>query len=75
VAQVGADSALAIDGIIERRKIVNWAQNADVQNRMRNDIDDHLFEVKDRYSLAIPILEIDAAVERCLDVARVRKAS
>jgi type I restriction enzyme, R subunit len=75
VAQVGADSALAIDDIIERRKIVNWAQNADVQNRMRNDIDDHLFEVKDRYGLPIPIPEIDAAVERCLDVARVRKAS
>jgi len=74
-AAVGADAAAAIDGIIQRRRIVNWVQNPDVQNQMRNDIEDHLFELKARYDLPITVEVIDEVMERCLDVARVRKAS
>ena len=33
--QVAADSAVRIDDIILREKIVNWTTNTDVQNRMR----------------------------------------
>ena len=31
--------------IIARRRVVNWAQRDDIQNEMRNDLDDYLFDV------------------------------
>jgi type I restriction enzyme R subunit len=68
----GADAALAIDDIIRREKIVNWTTNRDVQNRMKNEIEDYLFQVKQEQDIPLTFEEIDAILERCLDIARVR---
>jgi type I restriction enzyme R subunit len=67
-----ADAALAIDGIIRREKIVNWTTNRDVQNRMKNEIEDYLHQLKDEQEIALTFEEIDAILERCLDIACVR---
>jgi len=68
------DVALAIDREIEQRRVVNWTRNPDVQNQMRNAIEDRLFDLKERMGVELSIEGIDAIMERCLDVARVRKA-
>jgi len=39
-----SDIALAVDEIIERNRIVQWADNQDIQNRMLIEIEDWLFE-------------------------------
>lgn len=71
---VGAEAALAIDRLIEERAVVNWTRNEDVQNRMRQAIEDELFDLKARHDLSLSLEDMDAVMERCLDVARVRKA-
>ncbi len=68
-----ADVALAIDEVIERNRIVSWDSDMDTQNRMRNDIEDLLFDFKDREGIEITFEEMDAIMEQCLDIARIRK--
>jgi type I restriction enzyme, R subunit len=67
-----ADSALKIDEIIRREKIVNWTSNTDVQNRMKNEIEDYLHQLKEEQGMRLTFEEIDSILERCLDIARVR---
>jgi type I restriction enzyme R subunit len=71
---VGAEAALQIDAIIRERCIVNWQNNADVQNQMRNAIDDYLFELKQRHGVELPFHEIDDLIERSLKIAKARYA-
>lgn len=70
-----ADTAVGIDEIIRQNKIVNWTTNTDVQNRMRNAIEDYLHELKAQQGLDLGFDEIDTILERTLDIARVRYAA
>jgi len=68
-----AEAALDIDRIIEERRTVHWTENADVQNQMRNAIEDRLFEMKDRDGVPLTLDDIDAIMEKAIDVAKARK--
>ena len=68
-----ADAVLAIDEVIERNRIVNWTSDIDTQNRMRNEIEDLLFDFKDQTGIEITFEDMDAIMEQCLDIARVRR--
>ena len=67
------EAGLAFDRIIENRRIVNWTSNTDVQNRMRQEMEDYLFELKERTGIKLGFAEIDAILDECLDIARVRR--
>lgn len=68
-----ADLALMIDAIIDNNRVVNWVNNNDVQNRMRTEIEDHLFEFKNSSGIMLTFNDIDAILELSLDIARVRR--
>lgn len=70
--ELSADAAIQIDGIIQDEKIVSWTSNLDVQNRMKNRIEDYLHELKDETGLAITFEDIDDILEKCLDIAKRR---
>lgn len=72
---VCADAGLSIDRIILDKRIVNWTNNADVQNRMKIAIEDYLFDLKDQYDIRLTFEDIDEILEQCLDIARLRYAS
>ena len=67
-----AAAALKIDEIINQNKIVNWTTNPDVQNRMRNEIEDYLFELKDEVGIALSFDDMDVIMDQCIDIAKVR---
>jgi type I restriction enzyme R subunit len=73
IEDILADLALAINEIIERNRIVNWTNNSDVQNRMRIEIEDKIFEFKDQLDSDISFEEMDQIMDRCLDIAKVRR--
>lgn len=73
VSELGASAALRIDEIIRNRKIVNWTNNADVQNQIRNEIEDYLHELE-LSGLELSFDEIDVILEKSLDIARRRYA-
>jgi len=66
--------AIAIDEIIERNRIVQWVDNEDVINRMRGKIEDWLFEYAGQKGFALDFDVVDDILDRCIDVAKVRRA-
>jgi hypothetical protein len=71
-AEVGAEAALAVEEIITRLRIVNWTANTDVQNQMRTEIEDALFDLKAKYGMDLAFEQMDGIIEECLKVAKVR---
>ena len=72
---VAEDIAVALAKIIERHRKVGWQNDRDVQNRMRNDIDDFFFdEIMGARRLKLTASTIDAVVDEILASARVRMA-
>ena len=69
-----SDIALAIDEIIERNRIVQWTDNQDIQNRMRIEIEDWLFDFANQKGFEIDFEIVDDILDRCIDVAIVRRA-
>ena len=58
---------------IEQRRVVNWGQRDDIQNEMRNDMDDYLFEVvRDQKGYALTPAMMDDIIDRLLSIARAR---
>ncbi|QVL30289.1 type I restriction endonuclease subunit R [Telmatocola sphagniphila] len=70
--ELSADAALRIDKIIQAEKIVSWTSNADVQNRIKNQIEDYLHDLKQETGLSLTFEDIDLILEKCLDIARRR---
>ncbi len=68
------DASVAIDDIVQQNRIVNWNNNADVQNRMMGAIEDYLFEMKEQYDVDLTFEDIDRILEIVLDIARTRYA-
>jgi len=71
--QLAVETALTFDRIINSRRIVNWTTNTDIQNRMRQEMEDFLFELKGRTAMSLQFKEIDTILDECLDIARVRR--
>jgi type I restriction enzyme R subunit len=67
-----ARAALEVENIVERNRIVNWVDNIDVQNRMRIEIEDMLFDWKEQEGIELTFEEIDRILDQSIDVARVR---
>ncbi len=71
--QISANTALAIDEIIQKLLKVNWQNEVDVPKKMVHQIGDYLIdEVRDKYSLQITFEEIDKVAESCVNVAKIR---
>jgi type I restriction enzyme R subunit len=72
-AERAADAALAIDRIVLDRRCVDWVHNEDVQNRMKTEIEDYLFDLKDEHNIPLTLEDMDQVLDRCIDIARVRR--
>jgi type I restriction enzyme, R subunit len=71
--ELAVEVGLAFDLIINTRRIVNWTTNTDIQNRMRQEMEDYLFELKERTGLNLQFKDLDTILDECLDIARVRR--
>lgn len=72
--RVSEEAALAIDDVLERRRVVNWTESEDVQNRMRTEIEDELFELRSRHALPLTLDDIDRVMEESISLGRRHKA-
>jgi len=71
--QISANTALAIDEIINKLLKVNWQNEVDVPKKMIHQIGDYLIDdVRDKYNLQISFEEIDKVAESCVNVAKIR---
>jgi type I restriction enzyme R subunit len=68
--ELSADIALGIDQIVTERAIVNWADNTDVQNRMKTAIEDLLFSLQDGAGVELSFDDIDVILDRSINTAK-----
>lgn len=64
--------AIRIEDIIQAKRKVDWADDMDVQNKMRIAIEEELFALKDRHGIELDFDTIDRLLDRIIDVARRR---
>lgn len=72
LADLLAEAACEIEGIIRKHAIVRWRESPDAQNHMRNDLDDLLFGLQTNKGLELSFEQMDAILESILRIARNR---
>lgn len=73
--ELAADIAVKVSSIVQRRCKVGWQNDRDVENIIRNDIDDFFFEeLLGRRELRIDPAVLNSVVDDVLASARVRLA-
>lgn len=72
IDRLRAEMSLKMEEIIREEAIVRWRDNSDVQNRMRNAMDDYLFQLKQARGITLTLEQMDAIIEACLSIARNR---
>jgi len=72
---IASEMALKIEQIIERHKIRDWVRNNDIQNKMKAEIEDYLFdEVEAKHNVKIDTTMLDEILDRLIELARFRDA-
>lgn len=70
---VCADTALALREILARNDKVRFWDDLDAQNRVRNEMDDYLYdEVRDTRGVGLTVEQQDAIIDQVVSVARSR---
>ena len=67
-----AELAIEIEALIERRKVVNWTTNLDVQKGMKAEVDGLLYEIERQHGLILSPDELDLLIEQVMEIARAR---
>ncbi len=67
-----AEMSLRLESIIRSEAVVRWRDNPDAQNRMRNQMDDFLFELQSKHGISLTVEQMDSLIESCLAIARNR---
>jgi len=71
IEAVSADAARNIVDIVNSHRRVDWTSSADVENAIKNDIDDYMFDViRSEHGVPISPEAIDTLVDQLLMVAR-----
>lgn len=63
------DLALKMDEIIQEHQKVDWHDNVEIHNRIAQELDDLLFDFKEKYNLDIDFDTIDKIIEQIKTVA------
>jgi type I restriction enzyme R subunit len=72
--RIATETALEIDRIIRETRVVDWTSKPDVQNAMRNQIDDYLYELKKHRGINLSSDDMDFILENSINIARAKHA-
>jgi type I restriction enzyme, R subunit len=61
--------ALAIDSIVKQHLIVDWQYKTDVQNKIKQAIDEYFFSLESKKGVSLPLDEVDSIIESSLQIA------
>ena len=65
-----AEMSIQISQIIEEHRIVDWFKNMDIQNRIKNKIEDYIYKQKDNKGISIDFDSIDRIMEETIKTAK-----
>lgn len=69
---LSGELASSIAQIIDSNRIVNWQTNIDVQNQMKIQIEDYLFDTLEGYDIELDFDSIDFILDKCISTAIIR---
>jgi type I restriction enzyme R subunit len=69
---LSAKIAIGIDDIIQKNRIINWQKNNDVQNQMKTQMEDLLFDELNENNLSLDFEAIDTILDKCVATAVIR---
>lgn len=67
-----ADLAIQIETIVETHKVTDWTTNLDVQNRIKRELDEKLYDIERQYHLTLTVDELDMLIEQIMEIAKAR---
>ncbi len=67
--QILAEAACHMEEIIKRNVRVGWRTNTDAQNRMKNDLDDYLFDLQKQKGFSLSFSEMDGIIDAVIGIA------
>lgn len=68
-----ADIAIKLESIIEKHKVRDWVGNPDVENQIRNDMEDYLFTLRDTAGISLKEGDIDEIMDAVINIAQKRE--
>ena len=71
VKEVAADMGIKIDEIIQKHLVVDWQRKQDVQNHMKQEIEDCLYELKEQ-GIDLTFEQMDKIIDDVVEVAKHR---
>ncbi len=72
VAEPMADLAVTFEGTINRFKGRDWAHNLDTVNKLKNALEDHLYDFKRTYDMTISGGMMDTIIDSVVETAKKR---
>lgn len=69
LSEISAQVGIAIDDIVIKNKVVDWHNKQDIQNRIKNEIEDYLYDLKDQNEVDLTFDDIDEIMEKALKIA------
>ena len=64
------DLAAKLEAVFRPYQSYQWVGNADLENRLRNEVDDCLWDIQETYRVKLSLVEMDDVVEAVIGVAR-----
>ncbi len=70
--QVTVEIAINIENIITSNVIVDWKVKPDIINKMKQQIDDMVYELQDKYDIQIESQQLNDIIEKSIEIAKNR---
>jgi hypothetical protein len=67
-----AELAIKQEQLIEANKITDWANNLDVQKKIKRQLDRQFYDVEQAAGAQFDLDQVDAMIEQVVDVAKAR---
>ncbi|HZF41442.1 MAG TPA: HsdR family type I site-specific deoxyribonuclease [Blastocatellia bacterium] len=72
--KIATETAMEIDRVIQERRVVDWTSKPDVQNAMRNQIEDYLYDLKKHRGIDLGFDDMDFIIENSINIAKTKYA-
>jgi len=70
--QVAVEIAINIENIIKTNIVVDWKVKSDIINKMKQLIDDMVYELQDKYDIQIEPKQLDDIIQKSIEIAKSR---
>jgi type I restriction enzyme R subunit len=69
IMDISVEIGIAIAEIIQKHRIVDWQRKDNIKNRMKQEIEDYLFSLKEKYGMEIDFDHMDVIIDNSIDIA------